>query len=146
MNVRTSVGIVACLVAVASMGPALAQASGAPAAPEIGNTVLVARYQCNPADHAKVDQILKEITAPVLNRLVAQGKLISWGVLGTYVGGPDTRTIFVWAKDPAALIKARAEYLPEIMSKPGWADVLRACPTQETSISNMILKAAPAEK
>ena len=67
-------------------------------------------------------------------------------MLATYVGGPETRTIYVWAKDPVALMKARAEYLPEIQAKPGWLDLQRACPTQEISINNMIMKAQPPTK
>jgi len=142
---RSSLAVAVSLFASAWVAPARAQTQ-APAPPEVGNTVLIARYHCIAADHAKVDQTFKDIMAPVLNRMVGEGKLISWGVLGTYIGGPDTRTIFVWAKDPVALIKARAEYLPEIMAKPGWADVQRACPTQEVSIDNMLMKAQPVAK
>ena len=141
---RSSFGIVACCVAAVGMAPALAHSSEAaigPAAPDVGNTVLIARFQCNTADLARVDQILKDSSGPVLNRMVAEGKIITWGVLATYVGGPDTRSIYVWAKDPVALVKARAEYLPEIQAKPGWSEVARACPVQEVSLNNMVLKA-----
>lgn len=143
---RSSMSILAiCLVAV-SAASALAQTTAPPAGLQIGNTVLVARYQCNPAELTKVDQALKDLTAPVLNRMVAEGKLISWGVLATYVGGPENRTVYVWAKDPVALMKARSEYLPELMSKPGWSVIAGACTTQETSIHNLTLMATPPVK
>jgi hypothetical protein len=74
--------------------------------------------------------------------MVAEGKLIGWGVLGTYVGGPANRAIYVWAKDPVALLQARAQYLPEIVAKPGWAEVGRLCPHQQISLSNMIMSSA----
>jgi len=143
---RTLSTVVLGLVAVACVAPAFAQTAAAPAMPEVGNTVLIARYTCNAADHAKVDQLFKDVAAPTLNRMVAEGKLVTWAILATHIGGPDTRAIYVWAKDPIALLKARAEYLPEIMAKPGWAEVQRACPTTEVSISNMIMRSQPAAK
>jgi hypothetical protein len=103
-----------------------------------GNTVLVAQYECSPADLGKVDQIMKDTTAPVLNRMLSEGKLIAWGTLGAYVGGPANRTIYVWAKDPVALLQARAVYLPEIMAKPGWAELSRLCPKQQVTLNNLI--------
>jgi len=143
---RTSVGIIVSLVAAVWIAPALAQSSSAPASAEPGNVVLIARYNCNAADLTKVDEILKGTTAPVLNRMVSEGKLIGWGVLGTTIGGPESRTIYVWAKDAVALMKARAEYLPEIMAKPGWAEVQRACPSTEISINTLIMKTQPVAK
>jgi hypothetical protein len=116
--------------------------TGTPGSAQPGNTVLIAQYQCVPGDLGRVDQLLKDVTAPVLNRMAAEGKVLSWGLLGTYLGGPVNRTIYVWAKDPVALMQARAQYLPEIMAKPGWAELGRLCPKQQTSLSNMIMSAA----
>ena len=64
-------------VAVASFPRAGVQAAGPPPKPEVGNTVLIAQYHCNPADHARVDQLLKEVTASVLNRMASEGKINS---------------------------------------------------------------------
>jgi len=113
-----------------------------PAGPQVGNTALMAHYECSPGDLAKVDQIIKEISAPVLSRMMAEGKIVTWALLGTYVGGPVNRTIVVWGKDPATLIQARLQYLPEIMAKPAWADLGRLCPRQQTTLNNMIANAA----
>jgi hypothetical protein len=111
----------------------------APPALQPGNTVLIAQYECSPGDLAKVDQLIKEIASPVLNRSMSEGKIITWGVLGANVGGPVNRMIYVWAKDPVALVQARQAYLPEIAAKPGWAELGRLCPRQQTSLNNMIL-------
>jgi hypothetical protein len=143
---RTTVRFVTSLVVALGLVPAQAQTPGSMQTPDVGNTVLVAQYECNPADHAKVDRILKDVAAPILNRKVAEGKLLTWGVLATSVGGPATRTIYVWAKDAVGLMKARAEYLPEIMAQPEWSEVARACPTQVVSISTMMLRAQPPAK
>ena len=115
--------------------------AGAQAAPPVlqpGNTVLIAQYECSPADLTKVDQLIKDATAPILNRMLTEGKLLSWGVLGAYVAGPANRTIYVWAKDPIALMQARGQYLPEIMAKPAWTEIGRLCPKQQITLNNLI--------
>ncbi len=113
-----------------------------PVALQVGNTAFIAQYECLPGDLAKVDQIIKEISAPVLSRMMAEGKVVTWALLGTYVGGPANRTIVIWGKDPASLIQARLQYLPEIMAKPAWAELGRLCPRQQTSLNTMIANAA----
>jgi hypothetical protein len=110
-----------------------------PGVPQPGNTVLIAQYECSPGDLARVDQLMKEIASPVLNRMVGEGKLIGWGSLGATVGGPVNRMIYVWGKDPVALLQARQVYLPEISSKPGWSELGKLCPRQSISLNNMIL-------
>jgi hypothetical protein len=79
-------------------------------------------------------------------KYVAEGKLLSWGVLGAYIGGPANRTVYVWAKDPVALVQARLQYLPEIMAKPGWAEATRLCPTQTVSLRSLLLVSAPPNR
>ena len=111
--------------------------------PQLGNTVLVAEYQCPPGDLARVDQLMKEVTASVLDKYVAEGKLLSWGVLGAYIGGPNNRTVYLWAKDPVALIQARLQYFPEIQAKPGWAELGKLCPTQTVSLRTLLLSSPP---
>ena len=138
-RVSVSTFAVGLLVAVATSG----SAQTPPVALQPGNTVLIAQYECIPGELTRVDQILKDLTAPVLNKMVAEGKLLSWGVLGAYVGGPVNRTIYVWGRDPVSLMQARAQYLPEIMAKPGWAEVGRLCPHQQVSLSNLIINASP---
>jgi hypothetical protein len=131
-------------LAVASATPGRTQAPAPPALLP-GNTVLIAQYECSPGDLTKVDQLIKDTASPVLNRTMTEGKIITWGVLGAYVGGPTNRTIYVWAKDPVALLQARAQYLPEIMGKPGWAELGRLCPKQAVSLNNMIVSPGAAK-
>lgn len=142
MRRSSLLAVVVVLVSVGLGGTVLSgQTPGA--GPQPGNTVLVAEYQCSAGDLARVDQLLKEVSAPVLDKYVAEGKLLSWGVLGAYIGGPANRTVYVWAKDPVALVQARLQYLPEIMAKPGWAEVTRLCPTQTVSLRSLLLVSAP---
>ena len=141
MSRKTTVALLGGALALTLVAPASTQ-TPAPAALQPGNTVLIAQYECSPGDVARVDQIIKELTGPVLNRMVAEGKIISWGFLGTYIGGPANRTIYVWAKDPVALLQARGVYLPELMAKPNWAELGRLCPKQQVTLSNLIANPA----
>jgi hypothetical protein len=109
--------------------------------PQPGSAVLIAQYECNPADLAKVDEVMKGTAGPILSRYVAEGKLLTWGFLATTVGGPVNRSIYVWAKDTPSLVTARQSYLPEIMAKPGWAEMARMCPRQQTSLHTMVANA-----
>ena len=142
MMLRKTTALLGGALVLALAAPGSTQTPAAPLAPQPGNTVLIAQYECSPGELAKVDQIIKDVTAPVLNRVMAEGKIMSWGLLGAYIGGPVNRTIYVWAKDPVALVQARTQYLPEIMAKPGWAELGRLCPRQQVTLNNMIANSA----
>jgi lipocalin len=145
LDKKTTLALLATALVLALAAPASTQTPAAPAPLQPGNTVLIAQYECSPAELAKVDQIFKDTAGAVLNKYMAEGKIISWGVLGAYVGGPVNRTIYVWAKDPVSLVQARASYLPEIQKSPGYGELGRLCPRQQVTLSNMILTPASAK-
>jgi hypothetical protein len=76
---------------------------------------------------------------------VASGKLISWGYLGVYLGGPTNRHIYLWASDPVALMQARQQYLPEILATPQFMEFSKICGSATVSLSNLITMSAPAK-
>ena len=110
-------------------GPLQAQGPGP------GNTVLFAQFECNSAELARVDELFEQVAAPTLNRYVAEGRIIAWGWVGTYVGQDYNRGAYVWASNPVALL---ADYLPEIQGQSQFADFARLCPRQTISIHNAI--------
>jgi hypothetical protein len=111
-----------------------------------GNTVLIAAYTCAGDQLARADAIMNELTAPILNKHVSAGKIISWGYFGVYLGGPANRHIYVWASDPVALVQARQTYLPEIQSSPRFAEFSKICGTPIVTLHNMItVSGAPAK-
>ena len=141
-NKKMTFALLAATIVLALAAPASTQTPAAPAPLQPGNTVLIAQYECSPADLAKVDQLFKDSAGTVLGKYMADGKILSWGLLGAYVAGPVNRTIFVWGKDPVSLMQARAAYLPEIMKLPGYAELGRLCPRQQVTLNNMILTPA----
>ena len=142
---KSTYAVLAAGLVLALAVPASTQTASAPAPLQPGNTVLIAQYECSPADLAKVDQLFKESAGTVLNKYMAEGKILTWGLLGAYVAGPVNRTIYVWAKDPVSLLQARTAYLPEIMKLAGYGELGRLCPRQQVTLSNMILTPASAK-
>ena len=144
LNKKTTLAVSTAALALTLATTASTQTPAAPAPLQVGNTVLIAQYECSPADLAKVDQLFKDSAGPVLGKYMAEGKILTWGLLGAYVAGPVNRTIYVWGKDPVSLMQARAAYLPEIMKTPGYAELGRLCPRQQVTLNNMVL--TPASK
>jgi hypothetical protein len=111
-----------------------------------GNTVLLAAYTCAPDQLSKADAVFSANSATVLNKYVASGRIISWGYLGTSVGGPANRHVYIWAADPVALLQARKDYLPEIQAQPGFAEFSRICGSATVTLSNLIAISGSAPK
>jgi hypothetical protein len=111
-----------------------------------GNTILIAGYECAGDQLARADALMNEITAPVLNKAMGAGKIISWGYLGVYLGGHTNRQIYVWASDPVTLMQARVAYLPEIQASPKFAEFAKICGSATIALHNMIaMSGAPAK-
>lgn len=132
--------LVLLVVTIAAVGRAQAPRPIAP-----GNTVLIASYVCAPDQFSRVDAIIAEAVAPILNKHVASGKLITWGYLATTLGGPTNRHIYIWASDPIALMQARQLYLPEIMASPRFAEYAKSCGSAVVTLNNLVTLAAPAK-
>jgi hypothetical protein len=111
-----------------------------------GNTVLIAGYACAADQLTRADALMNELTAPILNKYVSNGKIISWGYLGVYLGSPVNRQIYVWATDPVALMQARQAYLPEIMGSPKFAEFSKICGSATIALHNMIAMSGGSPK
>lgn len=113
---------------------------------QAGNTVLLSAYKCQVDELTRADALVADIAAPILNKHVAAGRLLSWGYMGVYLGGEANRHIYVWAADPAALIQARQTYLPEIQGHAKFAEFGRICGAPETTLHNLITMSAPPSR
>jgi hypothetical protein len=65
-------------------------------------------YICDHRE-AQADALVKKVFAPVYDKLVSEGKLVSWGWLEHIVGGEYRRLATMTARDLPSLIKARTE-------------------------------------
>jgi hypothetical protein len=113
---------------------------------QAGNTLLLSAYKCQADQLQQADKLMNDLAAPVLNKHVAAGRLLSWGYMGVYMGGEANRHIYVWAADPAALIQARVAYLPEIQANPKFAEFARICGSPDTTLHNLITLSPPPSR
>jgi hypothetical protein len=134
----------ACALVVVSAITLPAQAPRPAIAP--GNTVLMAAYSCAPDQLARADAIIAEASAPILNKYVASGKIISWGYLGAVLGSAANRHVYVWASDPVALMQARQAYLPEIQAQKTFGEFSKICGAATVTLHKLLqVSAAPSK-
>ncbi len=78
---------------------------------------------CDQSRETQADELVKRVFAPIYDRMVAEGKLVSWGWLEHIVGGEYRRLETITATDVPALMKARAA-LVEALSDDDLGDTM----------------------
>jgi hypothetical protein len=76
---------------------------------------------CDMSREERADEIVQSVMAPVYDRHVQEGHLVSWGWNSHFIGGKWRRLATTTAKDVKSLLKARAAVMQEISEKHGEA-------------------------
>jgi len=84
-----------------------------------GGAAFSTYYVCDQARESQADAIVKGMLAPVFDKMVADGKLKSWGWMEHIVGGKYRRLETISATDVKALMAARAELVEALQDNPG---------------------------
>jgi hypothetical protein len=71
-------------------------------------------YVCDMNREGQADELMKRVYAPMYDKLVADGKLVSWGWLEHIVGGEYRRLATMTAKDLGSLLAARGEVVAKL--------------------------------
>lgn len=74
-------------------------------------------FLCDVSREERADEIVKEHVAPILNKLVKDGKLSGWGWASHDVGGQYRKLQTMSAPDHKTLLKGRAEALAAIYAE-----------------------------
>lgn len=69
--------------------------------------------QCDLASEDRVDEIVRDVLAPIYNRHMGEGKLTSWNWFSHNVGGQWRRLLTMGAADHKTLMRTRAGILQE---------------------------------
>lgn len=77
--------------------------------PDSGGAAFSTYYVCDGSRETQADAIVSQVLAPVYDKMVADGKLKSWGWLEHIVGGQFRRVATMSAADVKSLMAARAE-------------------------------------
>lgn len=85
-------------------------------------------YVCDQSRESAVDGVVKGMLGPVLDKMVAEGKLATWGWLEHIVGGKYRRLATMSAADVKSLMSARAAMVEALESNPGGDLLTDICP------------------
>ena len=107
-----------------------------------GSAAFSTYYVCDQSRETQADDVVKGIFAPVLDKMVADGKLRSWGWLEHIVGGKYRRLSTFSADDVKALLEARAAVVEAMEDSPG-GDMLTAVCGEHTDYIWEIKSQAP---
>jgi hypothetical protein len=72
-------------------------------------------YRCSEAKEARADAIFKETMAPILDKEVKAGHLLTYGWSRHWMGGDWRRLEYFIGKDIATMVDARDAYIAELM-------------------------------
>lgn len=75
-------------------------------------------YVCDSSRESQVDELVKRVYAPMFDKLVAEGKLTSWGWMEHIVGAEYRRLSTMTAKDVPTLLAARAAIVAAFRDDP----------------------------
>jgi hypothetical protein len=88
-----------------------------------GGAAFSTYYVCDESRESQVDAVVKTTLAPVLDKMVADGKLRSWGWLEHIVGGKYRRLATMSAGDVKSVLEARGALIEALDENPA-GDVL----------------------
>jgi hypothetical protein len=75
-------------------------------------------YVCDSSREDQADALVKRVYAPVYDKMVAEGKLASWGWMEHIVGGEYRRLATMTAKDVSSLMAARSAIVAAFQDDP----------------------------
>ena len=75
-------------------------------------------YVCDSSREDQADALMKRVFAPVYDKMVADGKLTSWGWMEHVVGGEYRRLATMTAKDVTSLMAARSALIAAFQDDP----------------------------
>ena len=75
-------------------------------------------YVCDFGREAQADELIKRVFAPMYDKLVAEGKLTTWGWLEHIVGGEYRRLATLTAPDVKSLVAARSSIVAAFEDDP----------------------------
>lgn len=84
---------------------------------ERGDAGFSTYVQCDMSQEEKADEIFKEFFAPIYDRQMAQGNLVSWAWLQHNVGGDWRRLLTTTASDHKTMMKTRAAIVREMSGR-----------------------------
>ena len=86
-------------------------------------------YVCDQGRESQVDAIVASAVGPILDKMVADGKLMTWGWNEHIVGGDYRRLATISAADVKTLLEARDAFVEAVESSPAGEMMTDICPS-----------------
>ena len=83
-----------------------------------GSAAFSVYHVCDQSREEQADALVKQVFASVYDKLLADGKIMSWGWNEHIVGGDFRRLATISAKDMKAVMEARAELIDALYDNP----------------------------
>jgi hypothetical protein len=83
-----------------------------------GSAAFSVYHVCDQSREEQADALMTQVFAPVYDKLLADGKIMSWGWNEHIVGGDFRRLATISAKDMKAVMEARAELIDALYDNP----------------------------
>ena len=83
-----------------------------------GSAAFSTYYVCDSRREKQADALVKQVFAPIYDKLIADGKLKSWGWLEHIVGGEYRRLATMSGADMKTVLEARASVNQALMDNP----------------------------
>ena len=106
-----------------------------------GKAVFTTYFVCDSRE-AQADAIVKQVFAPVYDKMVADKKLTSWGYLEHIVGGTVRRIATMTATDMKSVLAARAEINEALTDNPLGDTFTEICDSHEDYMWNVVASGA----
>ena len=94
-----------------------------------GTAVFSTYYVCDQGRESQADELIKSSIGPILDKLVADGKLKTWGWNEHIVGGEYRRLATLSASDMKAVLEARSALVEALDSNPAGDMLTEICPS-----------------
>lgn len=101
---------------------------------ERGGAAFSTYYVCDQGREDQADDLMKAVLGPAFDKLVADGKLKTWGWNEHIVGGEYRRLATISATDVKALMEARGAIVDLMRDNPAGALLTEICPTHSDYI------------
>jgi len=86
-------------------------------AQEASTTIFATYFRCNEAKEERADAIYKETVAPILEKQVKAGRLLTYGWSRHWMGGEWRRLEYMTGKDMNVMVEARDAYIDELIKQ-----------------------------
>lgn len=99
--------------------------------------------KCDINGEERADELIKEVLAPVYNRHVTDGQLVSWNWLKHNVGGEFRRLLIMSAADHKTVMQAREAILSELDNrkvKRAVTELNKICPSHQDYMWDILLQ------